>query len=88
MLRAFVCSLSCLAVRSAPGDLVWRTRLSANASIPTTIVWSSPVVDARRGAVFIGSRDGDVYRLDAATGAVAFNASVGGYVDSSPRPAA
>ena len=49
---------------AVPGEMVWRTQLSTNASIPTTIVWSSPVVDPERSSVFIGSRDTDLYRLD------------------------
>ena len=84
-----VCSLARFAVRCAPSDLVWRTRLSANASIPSTIVWSSPVARARARARLHRLAAAAAERVpDAATASVAFNASVGGYVDSSAALAA
>jgi outer membrane protein assembly factor BamB len=45
-------------------------------------VFSSPAVVG--GIVYVGSRDGNVYALDASTGAKVWNYTTGSWVDSSP----
>ena len=48
-------------------------------------VYSSPAV--ANGVVYVGSDDGNVYALNASTGAKLWSYTTGSYVDSSPAVA-
>ena len=56
-------------------------------SFPTgaPVIYSSPAV--ADGVVYVGSQDGNVYALDAATGTEAWSFATGGAVDSAPAVA-
>jgi outer membrane protein assembly factor BamB len=65
---------SLLALDAASGDEVWRVDVG-DVSVP-------PVPDHDWGTVFVGTRDGTVARVDAASGEVRWTASVFGAVTS------
>lgn len=73
------------------GSQVWRYQTQQPVGherpfgMPDSNVESSPAI--AEGAVYIGSRDGSVYALDAGSGALKWRFATGGPVDSSPAVA-
>ena len=65
------------------GTVGWRSDQSSNASYGGT-VGSTPVGDASRGRIYVGSADGSVYAFDASTGSLAWETSIGTAVPSTP----
>ncbi|MGW3955423.1 outer membrane protein assembly factor BamB family protein [Streptomyces sp. NPDC004752] len=67
-----------LALDSATGTQLWRTLLPT----PFGALHTTPAIDG--STLYVGCRDGRLWALDAATGAVRWHVPTGGRVDSSP----
>lgn len=74
------------AVEASGGRILWTCRIGAPSSLKAADAWdvfhSSPLVD--QGRIYVGSADGAVYAVEAASGKVAWRFDTGDVVRSSP----